>query len=130
MSSPRHHVRAKTSTMVLYQGGNDKPTITLTTYVDGLHARQFKLRLIEPTKPDDGDLITAASLDETFAGASETVDQKSKDLMRELGRYFEELESEFEEKTGIVWTLLRAWANEDWDWTSDEAEDGDSIWAM
>jgi hypothetical protein len=66
MSSPRHHVRAETSTMVLYQGDNDKPTITLTTYIDEFPARQFKLRLVEPKKPDDDDLITPASLDETF----------------------------------------------------------------
>jgi hypothetical protein len=50
--------------------------------------------------------------------------------MRELERYFEQLKSEFEEKTGKLWTPLRAWTNEDWDWTSDEAEDGYSTWAM
>jgi hypothetical protein len=113
MFSLGYHVRAETPSLVLYQGDNDKPTITLTSYIDDLPTRPFKLRFMEPTKPDDYNPINPASLDETFAGAPVLVDQVNKDLMHELEHYFEQLKSEFEQKIGKIWTPLRAWTKEE-----------------
>jgi hypothetical protein len=124
--SSSHHASAKMSTGVLYQGDNDKPSITLTTYSDDMPTHRSTLGLVEPTSPGHDNCIIP-TLDEISADTFPLADAKSKDLMHELEQYFEELKSEFEQKTGREWTPLRAWTKEELQWTSDEVEEEDPV---
>lgn len=122
------HAGAETTTRVLHESEDDKPTITLTSYTDKSPNRRFMVRLLEPTHLVDDDCIIPISLEEALVETYALPDGNITELRRGLEEHFEVLKCEFEQKTGKAWIPLRAWPEQEWEWTSDEPEEDDSMY--
>jgi hypothetical protein len=112
------------STEVLHESETNTPAITVTTYKDELLTRQLLRRLLQRVEPSHDESICALRR-EALADTTAQVDEKSKKLIRELEEHFEGLKSEFETKTGRVWTPLRAWEDKEWNWEWEDEKAGD-----
>jgi hypothetical protein len=47
-----------------------------------------------------------------------------------MEEHFDGMKRGFEEKTGRLWTPLRAWKKEEWGWERDGQEERDDGWDM
>jgi hypothetical protein len=80
------------------------------TYESGLLICDDSVPVVHDYRP-----ITSGKND-SIAGSLDQAWGAHPGLMHELEDHFQNLRSEFEEKTGGLWTPLRGWAREDWDW--------------
>jgi hypothetical protein len=122
-------------TKILHAGDGDKPEITLTTYKDLISTTpQYRVQLFEPSNPsspstyqDHDSTISSQTL--AFESTSGLAQREAAELVRELEDHFQNLKSEFEEKTGRVWAPLQPWAKDAWGWDGGE-EMGDDECGM
>jgi hypothetical protein len=116
-----------TKTLQVEQDG--KPAITLTTYKHDPSPQDGSTSLLHLFRPIDINEIKRHATS-TLRTTSEQ-GRESCSLMQlrsQLEEHFEGLKREFEVKRGKSWTPLRPWVKEDWEWESDDDEEGVFNW--